>query len=189
MPRVSGRSAISRSVMPFTALLRTNTSTSVAGMSSSALSSTSGTRASTCSTSASRGPEIETMSPCFEHAVGVRLEDPVAAADALHEDAQAREQISHRLAGQAARGVDAVRADLDPPVGGEHAGLLPGLATAHLLLVLGAGGRQVHADAASARSAQARSPSRWCRRCTSRRSRSGSRRGRPWPARRGARGE
>ena len=44
-------------------LLRTNTSTSVAGMSSNSWSFTSGTTASTFSTSTSRGPEIDTTSP------------------------------------------------------------------------------------------------------------------------------
>ena len=70
----------------------------------------------------------------------------IAAAHALDEDAQAREELAHGLAGQATRGVDPVGAHLDAAVGREHAGVLPGLAAAHLLLVLGAGRRQVDAD-------------------------------------------
>ena len=188
MPRVAGRSAISRSVLPFTALLRTKTSTSVTGMSSRALSSTSGTTDSTFSTNASRGPEIDTTSPGSQHAVGIRIDEAIAAADALDEDAQARKQLTHRLAGEAARRVDAIGTDFDVTVGREDARVLPDLAAAHLLLVLGASGRQGRRRSASGRSAPARSRTRWCRRCTSRRSRSASRRGRPWPGRPGVRG-
>ena len=82
----------------------------------------------------------------LEHAVGIRIDESVTATDALDEDAQARKQLTHRLAGETARRVNAIGTDFDVTVGREDARVLPDLAAAHLLLVLGARGRKVDAD-------------------------------------------
>ncbi len=49
----------------------------------------------------------------LEHGVGVGVDQVVAAPDALDEDAQTGKELAHRPAGQSARRVDAVGAQLD----------------------------------------------------------------------------